>query len=45
MAYLGAILQVRPVRQVIWTKSPISEILIGQIIGQYATYGGYIHVG
>lgn len=45
MAYLGAIVQVRPLRSVIWTINPIAAPLLPAIIGQYATYGGYIYVG
>ncbi len=45
MAYLGNIFVFRRQGRLIYTRYIIPEQLLAEVIGQYATYGGYIYVG
>lgn len=45
MAYLGDIAVLRRRGRIAWTRTTIAEVLIGEIVSSYASYGGYVFVG
>lgn len=45
MAYLGAIGTYDHISEISWSRYIIPSIFLGDIIGAFSTYGGYIYVG
>lgn len=45
MAYLGVLGVSSGNARLVWSRYVIPSEVLGEIIGQYATYGGYIYVG